>query len=258
VSETLKILLLNRVTMITAKTDPANVNVASESLQTQPAKTCRKSRKAAKKLVNTLMGEWNPRQKGPPLKDLPNNEAQGNLPNVGPCLIKMRDENARNLGDIFQVFTDPISTDATPTRVKGPNNHTKENLEMARIESQRHLDLEPNDEEIWRGSRDKDFLPSTCLFLWLSLHDTYMLGTKWFNSSSAVMIDRAMCQVCDTIEDMQHLLFQCTSPGQSQIWNLTRLTWTETGGHWTRPNLGLVFASPWVPPPPHNLVMLLK
>ncbi|KAK7689737.1 hypothetical protein QCA50_006376 [Cerrena zonata] len=65
--------------------------------------------------------------------------------------------------------------------------------------------------------------------------------------------DRGICPKCKTTEDMEHILFQCTAPGQKLVWRLAQILWSRSKWKWHGRNLGLLLGSALIPfPPPPN------
>ena len=73
----------------------------------------------------------------------------------------------------------------------------------------------------------------------MTLHDGYMVGHKWLRDKMTDELKaRAQCKRCDTVETMEHILFDCASVGRGTIWELAEETWQHTGLPWKEPNWG--------------------
>ncbi len=93
--------------------------------------------------------------------------------------------------------------------------------------------------QVWKSLRSKHILRECRQFLWMTLHDGYMVGDKWLRDKmSEAMRARAPCERCGVTESMEHILFDCEAVGQETIWELAEETWRSTGLAWHRPNLG--------------------
>lgn len=56
---------------------------------------------------------------------------------------------------------------------------TKFNLQTIKEEAKALLKLEVSDTDIWTTIRHKDLARTTRYFLWMAIHDAYMIGTNW-------------------------------------------------------------------------------
>ncbi|TFK78783.1 hypothetical protein K466DRAFT_612587 [Polyporus arcularius HHB13444] len=93
--------------------------------------------------------------------------------------------------------------------------------------------------QVWKSLRSKHILRECRQFLWMTLHDGYMVGDKWLRDKmSEEMRARAPCERCGVTESMEHILFDCEAVGQETVWKLARETWRLTGLAWHRPNWG--------------------
>lgn len=72
------------------------------------------------------------------------------------------------------------------------------------------------------------------------MHDGYKVGPYW-NKIPGFEI-RAPCTICGTDETMEHILTECSAPGQSQIWNLASTLWEGKKTDWTPPSFANVLA----------------
>ena len=123
-------------------------------------------------------------------------------------------------------------------------NFTKENVHA------RH-GIKLSEKEIWRGIWQKDLSKTTQTFLWMAIHDAYMIGDNWLRPGYAAEYqERSECQTCIQTETMDHILTKCTATGQSEIWTLVDALWAKKHNSPTmatiKPNLGNIFGSPAV------------
>jgi len=85
--------------------------------------------------------------------------------------------------------------------------------------------------EIWKGTRHRDLARTTRYFLWMTMHNAYMIGDKWLRPSFAAEFqERSECRHCRKTETMTHILTECEAPGQSEIWALARELWEKKTG----------------------------
>ncbi|KAK0459912.1 ribonuclease H-like protein, partial [Armillaria novae-zelandiae] len=100
---------------------------------------------------------------------------------------------------------------------------TRINLERTGSAIEDLTGRQPPERLIWTGLRHKDFSKSVKQFLWMTMHDAYKVGTWWENKPGYEQ--RGRCAICNQTESMEHILFECEAPGQSQVWKLTQKLW---------------------------------
>ncbi len=95
------------------------------------------------------------------------------------------------------------------------------------------------DDAIWSSLRAKHVSRAASQFMWMAIHDGYMLGTQWLRPNmSAELQLRAVCSICGECETMSHVLLECGAKGQEILWNLLKETWALTGAKWNEPCWG--------------------
>jgi ribonuclease HI len=95
-----------------------------------------------------------------------------------------------------------------------------------------------SDADVWRAVYVKDILPCTAQFLWKGLHNAHRIGKYWTHIPECE--DRAICKVCDTTEDLAHILVECRSPGQEIIWKAAESLWLKKESQWPAVSLGTI------------------
>ncbi|KAJ7430777.1 hypothetical protein FB451DRAFT_1038724 [Mycena latifolia] len=98
----------------------------------------------------------------------------------------------------------------------------------------------PIDSQIWLSIRHQDITRTTRDFMWRCLHQAYKLGDYWRNIPTYEQ--RATCPNCQVDETMEHILLECSAPGQEILWKLARELWEMKGYQWPEMNYGSVFA----------------
>ncbi|KAF8164276.1 hypothetical protein K438DRAFT_1477670, partial [Mycena galopus ATCC 62051] len=93
-----------------------------------------------------------------------------------------------------------------------------------------------SDKDIWRSIRNKDFLPRTAQFLWRAMHNAHRVGDYWRYIPECE--DRATCHECGEVEDLEHILISCDSPGAKLIWKAAETLWLEKETAWPEITLG--------------------
>jgi ribonuclease HI len=111
-------------------------------------------------------------------------------------------------------------------------------LEIVRREAASAFGRYVTDADIWKAMTTKDFLPRTAQFLWKGLHNAHRIGKYWTHIPECE--DRATCQECDVLEDLDHILLGCASPGQEIIWPAAESLWREKEEHWPVVSLGTI------------------
>ncbi|KAF9505408.1 hypothetical protein BS47DRAFT_1434309 [Hydnum rufescens UP504] len=107
----------------------------------------------------------------------------------------------------------------------GTQQNTLAHLDMTRWAVKTLSGHLPTDARIWHSIRHKDITRSIRNFLWKCLHNSYKVGHYWENIPNFEA--RAECPVCSVNESLEHILTECNSPAQNQIWNLAKELWTK-------------------------------
>ncbi|KAF5365423.1 hypothetical protein D9758_010835 [Tetrapyrgos nigripes] len=130
-------------------------------------------------------------------------------------------------------------------RKNGPRRRTVRNLEKVRAQVEEAFEIVPKAEAIWRAIRHKDFARKTRNFLWMTTHDAYMTGSLWQRASfSEELQERAICKHDNQLEDMEHILTSCESPGQNVVWELAQRLWEKKSRkEWYRPGIGTILGA---------------
>ncbi|KAH8826766.1 hypothetical protein DL96DRAFT_1464353, partial [Flagelloscypha sp. PMI_526] len=101
------------------------------------------------------------------------------------------------------------------------------------------------DETLWSALRNKDITKNAQYFLWMAMHDAYMISDKWQRQNmTPEMQKRAECSHCKEIEDMEHIQIWCEAKGQETLWELTKKLWEKAGNKWNDVSLGLILGAP--------------
>ncbi len=75
---------------------------------------------------------------------------------------------------------------------------------------------------IWSAVRNRDVPRNMRDFWWKALHDAIRVGTYWEHIPGYEQ--RAVCHVCGVTESLEHILLECTTPGQKTVWELVNHT----------------------------------
>ncbi|KAI9060720.1 ribonuclease H-like protein [Trametes sanguinea] len=95
---------------------------------------------------------------------------------------------------------------------------------------------------LWKGIRHKDFRRTMRDFWWLALHDALRVGTYWDNIPGYE--HRSNCAHCGCVESLEHILLECTAPGQGMLWALAKWLLSQKGVRVPALTFGLIMAAP--------------
>ncbi|KAJ7690494.1 hypothetical protein B0H17DRAFT_936010 [Mycena rosella] len=124
------------------------------------------------------------------------------------------------------------------TKNVSPRASTRKKLEAVRMAVIDAFGRHVSDADIWRAASVKDFLPRTAQFLWKGLHNAHRNGTYWTHIPECE--DRAMCKECEVLEDLEHILVDCKSPGREIVWKAAKALWLEKETQWPEVSLGTI------------------
>jgi hypothetical protein len=97
----------------------------------------------------------------------------------------------------------------------------------------------PDDRQVWKSTRHRDFSKIFRTFIWKSIQNTHKIGEYWENIDNYG--HRASCQKCGTMESLEHILLQCDILGQKTVWQSTRELWLKKHGTWPElANIGAI------------------
>ncbi len=101
-----------------------------------------------------------------------------------------------------------------------------------------------HDATIWKSLRGRHVSREASQFMWMAIHDGYMVGTHWLRPSMPIeKQQRAICLTCGERESMTHILLECKANGQNAIWRLLERTWSLTGMEWYQPSWGSILGA---------------
>ncbi len=100
------------------------------------------------------------------------------------------------------------------------------------------------DETIWISLRAKHVSRQISHFLWMAMHDGYMIGTHWLRPKMPPDLQkRAFCEICGECETMTHIVLECNAVGQTTVWGLLKDLWSHTKAKWFEPCWGTTFGA---------------
>jgi len=136
--------------------------------------------------------------------------------------------------------------------VASERRRTKLNLDRIRADVGEKLNYLPTDRNIWRQVRHKDHSKKQAYFAWMALHEAYRIGDHWSERRgySRELSLREYCGHCENeTESLEHIICDCTTPGQNDIWELAGNLWQLKNSHmtWDKPGIGGVLGSAIAP-----------
>ncbi|KAJ7829720.1 hypothetical protein B0H13DRAFT_1916325 [Mycena leptocephala] len=102
------------------------------------------------------------------------------------------------------------------TRALTPRPSTTKMLKIVQKDVDDSFGRYVSDVDIWNTVYTKDILPRTAQFLWKGLHNAHRIGKYWTHIPECE--DRAVCKDCNEIEDLEHILVECRTPGRETVW----------------------------------------
>ncbi len=125
-----------------------------------------------------------------------------------------------------------------------PRPRTAANMERITSGIQAVYGVQLMEETIWNSFRSRHVTRQISQFMWMAVHDAYMIGTHWLRPNmSAELHEQAICKVCGECETITHIIFECRAIGQGLIWDLLQSTWVLTGTAWNEPIWGSTFGT---------------
>ncbi|EJD36788.1 hypothetical protein AURDEDRAFT_73872 [Auricularia subglabra TFB-10046 SS5] len=94
----------------------------------------------------------------------------------------------------------------------------------------------PSEKEVWETTRMAEINRPAREFIWRSLHNMQSVGNYWRNIRNREMLGD--CPQCESLESMDHILFECNAPGQDIVWSEVKQLWARTGLGWPGVNFG--------------------
>ncbi|KAI0787425.1 hypothetical protein C8Q74DRAFT_1196642 [Fomes fomentarius] len=122
---------------------------------------------------------------------------------------------------------------------------TAENVKVILQDMQSAFGVAWPEAALWKSIRRKAITRECRQFMWLTIHDGYMVGKKWlWDKMSEEQRGRATCKKClDEIDSMEHILTDCRAVGRGTVWELLEELWTSAGYEWREPTLGTILGA---------------
>lgn len=121
----------------------------------------------------------------------------------------------------ISVMTQSLAYKAIRQRKGGKERRTTQRI-IARTQATLADDFEvfASQEKIWKSIRASDTARKIRDFTWKMAHGAHRVGEYWTNIPGYEQ--RAICSVCGVTESMEHILTECSAPGQKIIWNMVK------------------------------------
>ncbi|KAF8053961.1 hypothetical protein FPV67DRAFT_1442776 [Lyophyllum atratum] len=168
--------------------------------------------------------------------------------NVSLLIAPTLSISGAKLSAITQALAYKAIREKKMTNQENERARTERNLNKVKMCVENRQGSRPTTGKIWRRIRNKDFSRQERFWLWMSLHDAYWIGSHWLKPQfDAEYRDRATCSHDGCVETMEHILTECGTPGQSEIWEETRTLWErQKAGPWSPPTIGDILGAPLV------------
>ncbi|KAG1836342.1 hypothetical protein C8R48DRAFT_576709, partial [Suillus tomentosus] len=101
---------------------------------------------------------------------------------------------------------------------------TKSSIDSTIKYFKRTMRQDVSEEQIWKSQRKKRIPKNISDFLWRITHDAVKCG-KFFANMPA-WADKQFCP-CTETESLKHILFDCRTFGNPELWTLVKTTWTK-------------------------------
>ncbi|OJT01797.1 Transposon TX1 uncharacterized 149 kDa protein [Trametes pubescens] len=129
-----------------------------------------------------------------------------------------------------------------------PRRATQESIGRIAAELAELTGAEIKPETFWLSLMKKDVSRECRQFMWRAAHDAFMIGRHWLRPKmSDALQARATCKVCNELESMNHILFECRASGRTHIWRLMGAAWQRTSRERRDPSWGTVLGAACIP-----------
>ncbi|KZW03098.1 hypothetical protein EXIGLDRAFT_574957, partial [Exidia glandulosa HHB12029] len=126
-------------------------------------------------------------------------------------------------------------------RAKGTpaRRRTTANINKVKAAVERQNGSVPTEDQIWTAIKSRDVARNVRNFLWKGLHGGHKIG-DYFTNMPAPWRDYALCPLCNVTEDLQHILFGCSSRECETVWRLAAVFMANRFHPWPALSLGSV------------------
>ncbi len=125
-----------------------------------------------------------------------------------------------------------------------PRPRTIANLDRITSGVKAKYGVDLHERSIWKSLRRRHMSRAASQFIWMAIHDGYMIGTHWLRPNMPEDLQaRAVCRICGECETMTHITLECEAVGQKIVWELLREMWQLTQAQWHEPCWGTTFGA---------------
>ncbi|KAI9065870.1 hypothetical protein FKP32DRAFT_1646925 [Trametes sanguinea] len=122
----------------------------------------------------------------------------------------------------------------------GKRRATTRTIDMVKKGLKEAYGVRNTDKAIWVALSRSTMTREVAQFVWKALHDLYMVGEQWLKPGMRPELqERATCKVCGVVESLEHILTECRAVGRTQVLELMRKAWENSGGTWREPTLAV-------------------
>ncbi|KAI0700490.1 ribonuclease H-like domain-containing protein [Cerioporus squamosus] len=142
----------------------------------------------------------------------------------------------------LEVITQSVAYRSIRSRsVKGYRHTTDLLISRTQAALRDDYKVNPTEERVWMGIRDKDFSRKLTEFLWKLAHGAQRVGHYWENIQGYEQ--RAVCQVCGVEDSMDHILLECDASGQQTVWGMVQSAMALAGQAPLKLSLGAIIGA---------------
>ena len=134
------------------------------------------------------------------------------------------------------------------TKPRPPRPGCSENLTMAKEAVEAGNGTKETDESIWTSIRNPTIRIRVRQFLYKTMHQAYMIGHVW--SGIQGYETRAICETCNVVESMEHILLECRANAPRTNWKRAKETWPHGQRLWPNISLGTILGIGCINLPP--------
>ena len=118
---------------------------------------------------------------------------------------------------------------------------TDANLRKAREALRDYSGNTETDETIWNGIQNPTIRTTNRQFLYKAMNQTQKVGGYWNNIPNNG--EKAICNTCNEIETMDHILTECGTTARGKIWQLAEDLWPHTYPPWPDLTMGIILGA---------------
>ncbi|KAH7905212.1 hypothetical protein BJ138DRAFT_984655, partial [Hygrophoropsis aurantiaca] len=148
--------------------------------------------------------------------------------------------NFKATGAKLQAMTQSIAYQGIRELKTTPQKRTTIiNLDITRFAINEINDTWESDENIWNSCKNEPLTQKTSQFLYKTIQGAFKIGDFWNRIPNFEI--RARCHACQhPDESMEHILLECPSNGQKEIWEYAKHLWNGKNTEWPTIKIGTI------------------